>query len=248
MDDEEKNLLKTLHLKLFWRISSPIHETYKPEKISSWQFGYLLATGWWNYGTYFTKHNFVIQPNDTIVGIVLIRANIPNFTLTKSLRRIWNKCSKFHVVIQEVRHTEEKLALFAQHTQRFTTMRPVSLDDVIPQDPALNYVPAKEFCVYDEQRLIAVSYAYIGENAMSSIYAMYDEAYASYSLGIYTMLLETSFCKEHNITHYYPGYIHDEPSPFDYKKRLPALEYYDFESGHWYVFDKNKPNDQLLTS
>jgi leucyl-tRNA---protein transferase len=77
-----------------------------------------------------------------------------------------------------------------------------------------------------------VSFFDIGQEAVSSIYAMFDTDEPARGLGIFTLLAELEFAKHHGKKYLYTGYVHDEPSFYDYKKHFAALEYYDWQ-GRW---------------
>ncbi|MEM7574957.1 MAG: hypothetical protein AAF433_18775 [Bacteroidota bacterium] len=94
--------------------------------------------------------------------------------------------------------------------------------------------------VYDGHRLVATSFFDLGDNSAYSKQGIYDPAYAKWGLGIYTMLLEIDFCKWAGRSWYYPGYVGVEIGDFDYKLRLGSMEYFDFRSQSWQLFDKTK--------
>jgi hypothetical protein len=84
---------------------------------------------------------------------------------------------------------------------------------------------ALEIAVYDGDALVAVSYVDVGERSMASILCVYDQAYKSASLGMYTMLFEMDLSKRMGLEYYYPGYVLDEPSAFDYKLELGPCQW-----------------------
>lgn len=73
---------------------------------------------------------------------------------------------------------------------------------------------------------------------------MFDLEYGAYSLGIYTMLLEIEYSKAKGHDHYYHGYCYDIKSFYDYKKKFPATEWFDWQ-GNWMTLNQdglfNKP-------
>ena len=82
-----------------------------------------------------------------------------------------------------------------------------------------------EIAVYDGAELIAASYIDVGDRSMASILCIYSQKYKKYSLGIYTMLLEIDLAKRLGLDYYYPGYVLDQPSAFDYKLLLGPCEW-----------------------
>ena len=97
-----------------------------------------------------------------------------------------------------------------------------------------------EICVFDREKLIAISYFDLGQSSMASLLAVYDEEYSQYSLGTYTMIKEMEYGQMTQRSWYYPGYVLDQPSAFDYKLRLGHMEYY--TSGkRWGKFENFQP-------
>ena len=84
----------------------------------------------------------------------------------------------------------------------------------------------REVCVYDGDRLVAVSYFDMGERSMASLIGLQHPDYRQYGLGIYTMLKEIEFGCSAGFKWYYPGYVLDLPSDFDYKLSLGEFECY----------------------
>jgi arginine-tRNA-protein transferase len=81
------------------------------------------------------------------------------------------------------------------------------------------------------QRLVAVSYLDLGRHAASSVYAFFDPEESRRSPGWLTFLAEIEHARALGCRHLYPGYAYLESSAYDYKKRLGALEAYDWS--HW---------------
>jgi arginine-tRNA-protein transferase len=84
---------------------------------------------------------------------------------------------------------------------------------------------AMEISVFDGEQLIAVSYVDVGDRSMASILCVYSREYSKSSLGIYTMLAEMNLAKRLGLDYYYPGYVLDEPSAFDYKLELGPCQW-----------------------
>jgi arginine-tRNA-protein transferase len=79
--------------------------------------------------------------------------------------------------------------------------------------------------------LLGVTFLDIGEFSTSAIYAIFDPAETKRSLGILMILHSIEFSRKRNCRYYYPGYAYQEPFAYDYKKRLGALEYLDWNNG-----------------
>ena len=90
-----------------------------------------------------------------------------------------------------------------------------------------------QFDVFDGDRLIATSFFHLGTRSMAGNYCIHDPEYSSRSLGTYTMLLELETALQLGFQYYYPGFVYDLPSEFDYKLNFNNLEYFDWW-GNWY--------------
>ena len=147
-------------------------------------------------------------------------------------------------MIQDCFIDEEKENLFFIHAKRFTENRPDSIFNFLSKDnPATTPCELKEICLYDEKKLVAVSFLDIGEIASSSVYAMFHPEYAKRSLGIYTLLLEIQHSIDQKLEYLYPGYAYRQSSFYDYKKNFQPIEYFDW-NGKWLPYIKNDTNEE----
>ena len=97
--------------------------------------------------------------------------------------------------------------------------------------------------VYHEDKLIACSIIDLGQETLASIFGMYDPEYRSYSLGLYTMMLEVEICLTAEMPYYYMGYFVPGNPRFDYKLRVGQIEYFDMRTEKWLpysVFEKSQ--------
>ena len=84
--------------------------------------------------------------------------------------------------------------------------------------------------------LAAVSYFDIGERSNSGIYAMFDPAFSSRRLGIFTILKEIEYAASTGKEFYYQGYAYEGTSFYDYKKQFRGSEAFDW-MGNWGEFE-----------
>lgn len=164
-----------------------------------------------------------------------LRVRLANFAESKSQRRIIKRNQDLQTVVRPIEITREKELLFERHKKRFTHSIPDSLDDFLSFAPAEVPCEALEFCVYENNQLLAASFLDVGASAVSGVYAMFEPQEKSRSLGIYTILLVVNYALENEKTFYYPGYAYAGNSFYDYKKRLSALETFDW-NGNWTDF------------
>lgn len=162
-----------------------------------------------------------------IYGVVNIRMNLDRFEWKKSQRKRMSRCEKkFTVSIGRAKPDAEKEALYAEQKSRFKGFIHPTLNEYLTSGFHRTVFDTREVCVYDGDTLVAVSYFDVGDRAMASLIGLQHADYRSYGLGIYTMLKEVEFGRSAGLKWYYPGYVLDQPSDFDYKLTLGEFEYY----------------------
>lgn len=173
-------------------------------------------------------------------SLVNIRLKLENYRFSKSLRRIFRKSQgQFRTVIRPATINSEKERLYQQQKPRFKGFVFDTLSDFLYFDYYIDLFDTYEVCVYDQDKLIAVSFFDMGKRSVASLIGLFDldPSYNKYSLGIYTMLAEVDYALAAGKKYYYPGYILDRASEFDYKLRLGKYEYYNWK-GRWRPYDK----------
>ena len=162
-----------------------------------------------------------------IFGVVNVRMNLDRFELKKSQRKRIARCDRrFSFSIGRAKPDAEKEALYALHKKRFKGFIHPTLNEYLTSGFHRTVFDTREICVYDGDRLVAVSYFDMGERSMASLIGLQHPDYRSFGLGIYTMLKEIEFGCSAGFKWYYPGYVLDLPSDFDYKLSLGEFEYY----------------------
>lgn len=162
-----------------------------------------------------------------VFSVVNIRLGLDQYSIKKRHRKIKSRVeNRFTITCGEVTLRDEHQRLYEQHKSRFKGFIHTTLDEYLHAGFHSTVFDTMQICVFDGDQLIAASYFDLGERSMASLIGMYDEAYADYSLGIYTMLKEIEFGQSTHRRWYYPGYVLDKPSSFDYKLQLGNMEYY----------------------
>ena len=200
-----------------------------PQNLQPEQLDDFLARGWFRSSQMLYRSDLLCMEND-IYSPVNIRLNLTQYQFSKSLRKILNRVRRrFRTVIQPLSLTPTKEELYKNQLNRFRGFLFNSLDKFLHADLEENYFDTLEINVFDGDKLIACSFFDRGRNSLASILGLYDISYARYSLGIYTMLEEIEYAQRNNRLYYYPGYILDRPSEFDYKLRLGEYEYHNWQ-------------------
>lgn len=187
----------------------------------------LLARGWFR-GNGIVYRSEVVCIDSQVYGIRNIRFPVFAFSMRRSHRKLFAKNnSRFTLRIGTPRCDKRREELYRGLVPRFKAFVHSSLADVLLSPLSGAEFDAMEIAVYDGEELIAVSYVDVGERSMASILCLYDQRYNRDSLGMYTMLAEIDLAKKLGIDYYYPGYVLDQPSAFDYKLALGPCQWLD---------------------
>lgn len=187
----------------------------------------LLARGWFR-GNGIVYRSEVVCIDSQVFGIRHIRFPVCAFSMRKSHRKLFAKNnSRFTLRIGTPRCDKRREELYRGLVPRFKAFVHASLADVLLSPQSGAEFDAMEIAVYDGEELVAVSYVDVGERSMASILCLYDQRYNRDSLGMYTMLAEIDLAKKLGLDYYYPGYVLDQPSAFDYKLELGVCQWLD---------------------
>lgn len=202
-----------------------------------------LAMGWYRMGQgIFTCH--FLSFGERIYSALWLRLSLSNFKFRKSQRKLFRKNQHLNVVIQPASITRQKEDLYQKYRWfAFKGNISISLRDSLLDGKRHNIYDTLECCLYDEDKLVAVSFFDRGNNSLSSIMGMYDPEYQSFSLGYFTMLLEMEYGIVNGFKYYYPGYIVPGYARFDYKARVGPVDYYQIATQEWLPYEKAEPTD-----
>ena len=201
-------------------------QTYFPQRLSPSRYDTYLASGWFRGSVMLYKMDLLCI-EEQIYSVVNIRLAIEKFSLRKSQRKIIRQVEEnFKVTYGMASPDEHKERLYQNQKKKFKGFIHPTLSDYLNSGFVSSVFDTREVCVYDGDKLIAVSFFDKGETALASLLGLYDESYSTYSLGVYTMLKEIEFGQKQEMKWYYPGYVLDRPSQFNYKLKLGDFEYY----------------------
>jgi leucyl-tRNA---protein transferase len=222
-------------------------EKYHLDTLSPTEFDDFLAQGWYPMGqTIFTTHFLCFFRQ--FYSAIWIRLPLEGYQYSKSLRKLRRRNQeRFRIEVNPATFTEEKEALFQRYRLTFSGSLPQTLSECHFDQEENNIFDTREVTVYDQERLIACSYFHLGARGAASIQGFYDPDYSSYSLGLYTMLEEISFCMDSGIDFFYPGYVVPGYDRFDYKLRIGPVDYYELTTQQWLPYHSLKPDNLPLT-
>src|SRR3954468_15450203 len=211
-----------------------INEQFVADKVSPAQLDTLLANGWRHFGTHFFRYSYGFYKLD-VRRVIPLRVRLADFSPSKSQRRTLRRNSDLETIIRAIEITHDVEVLFDRHKRRFKSGVPESVYDFLSLKPSDEPCEAKEVAVYENDRLVAVSYFDAGAISNSGIYAMFDPVASSKRLGIFTMLKEIELSIAEGKEFYYQGYSYEGSSFYDYKKQFCGSEAFDW-SGKWESF------------
>jgi len=214
-------------------ILSPV-QPVRDEHFVSWeqspeQMDALWETGWRHFGPIFYRYRQCLTVHG-FRNVQPLRVDAASFQPSKSQRRVLRKNTDLQLRVQPAQLSEDRQRLFDLHKQRFTENVPNSLEDFLGPAPHAGPCLTMELGAFLGDRLVAASFIDIGNTAVSSIYAFFDPAESSRSLGTATLLWEILLARQTGKRWHYPGYAYLEPSGYDYKKRFGPMEHYNWES------------------
>ncbi|WP_168797507.1 GNAT family N-acetyltransferase [Neolewinella litorea] len=194
-----------------------------------------LERGWRPTGQSIYTSDYLRTDDDELHGCLQIRLPLKNFSFKKRHRKLLRKNKKrFRVQHQRARQPDEELLrvnrlYMAEHPDKTRE----DLEYNVFSDTGQQVLDTRVLRIYEGERLVAFSYFDVGRRVMYTKAGIYDPAYSSASLGLYTMLLEVEMSLHLGLSHYYPGYYSPTFPAFDYKLRLGAMEYRDIPTGTW---------------
>lgn len=207
---------------------------------SATDYDRLLSEGWFR-GTGVLYRSELVCIREDIYSVQHIRLPITYFERRKSHEKIYRRNrAKFRIEIGEPDYDERREELYNQHRGRFLAFVHHRFLDLMQSSMHSGNFDTKEIRVFDGDKLIAISYFDHGIRAMASIMCIFDPAYAKYSLGTYTMLEEIEYGRNNRAEYYYPGYVLDQPSSFDYKLTLGEYEWMG-KDRKWYTKENIPP-------
>lgn len=214
-------------------------EKHHPETLPSRLLDLYLERGWYRMGqAIFTTHFLSFE--DSILSAIWTRLDLQGYTFRKSLRKLMRRNSQlFTHHIRPAMVDEKREWLFYKYRESFPAELAPSIEDYLFEGHASSVFDTWEVAIYQNDKLVAISYFDKGHKGAESIIGIYDPDLKAHSLGFYSMLIEMQHCQEQGIRYYYPGYVVPGNPRFDYKLRIGPVEYYDLKSHDW------KPHAEL---
>ncbi len=212
-------------------------EEYVPmQSLHTMVFDRFCEDGWTYWADVLFRRNYW-EWRGRQCRVILLRINLKNFEFSKSQRKNLRKNSDLTVLRRTLHIQPMHEELFERHARRFTHNRPHSIYGFFSFFSSIMPCFGIEFDVYKDDRHIASSFFHVGRKSVAGNYGIFEPEEWQRGLGTFTMLKEIEFAIEQKRSYYYPGFIYDIPSEFDYKLNFNNLEYFDWW-GNWYPLER----------
>jgi leucyl-tRNA---protein transferase len=219
---------------------NPTHiEDYVPmQPLDPMVFDRFCADGWCYWSDLLFRRNYW-EWRGHACRVILLRIRLDNFQFSKSQRKCLRRNRDLTLQVRNLKICQEHVQLFHSHAERLRHNRPMMIEGFFSQWSHMMPSTGLEFDVFmpDERRLVASSFFHVGHDSMAGNYGIFDPELSHRSLGTYTMLLEILYAQKLGLKYYYPGFVYDLPSEFDYKLNFNNLEYFDWW-GSWYPIER----------
>lgn len=201
--------------------------------LTDWEF--LLSSGWDRIGTHFFHKRYdtfnIFDDWASQTQLMPLRYRLDSdFKFSKSQRLIQKHNADLRCVYRPSNISDEKLILFDQwyleRFKRYSTIFTWISGSDLP-------FPTHEVCLYKHDKLVGCSFFDITPNFQYSTLAFYDPNELKRSLGTYTLMCEIAHGLKHKKQYHYPGHAYYDNPMYEYKKKFPNPECYDWDLQDW---------------
>lgn len=191
--------------------------------LTSHEWEAMLARGWRRFGPVYFR-----PVCRTCHGCVSLRIPVERHQASKSQRRIMRKADRFRVKMNRPICDGERLELYRvwhadRERQRGWKPNPLTPPQY-EKEFCFPHVSGQEMAWYDGDKLVAIDLVDVTPRALSSIFFFYDPAYAEFSPGIASVLLEVAWAKHHGLEQVYLGYRVEGCASMNYKSHFKPHE------------------------
>lgn len=214
-----------------------IDDIIYPKELTSSELDNYLAKGWFRLGQSIFTTEFVITVDD-IFFVYWIRLAIEKINFGRRMTKILKRNAGLNFKILPFSITPEVEALYDLYKNSVSFRAPDSIRDYLLNGADSNLFNSKMIIVNDNNKLISVGIFDIAETSLAGIINFYHPDYKKHSLGLYLMLLTIKYAKQLRKQWYYPGYIIEANTKFNYKllPDINATEVFDFKQKEWIPF------------
>lgn len=148
-----------------------------------------------------------------------VRVDVDHFRRTRSQRRVWTQNQDVRVEIGNPTLSRRRVALWNRHRRVRGLLTEMSRKDPVGYQEWLvdTCAVTLEFRYYVDDKLSCVSILDMGQTSANSAYCYFDPKVADRSLGVYSVLYETEWCRARGMRWYYLGLWVSDCSALRYK-------------------------------
>ena len=218
------------------RLAPPVECPYLPnrtfvqryffgDEADAAEFSALLETGWRRFGAFFFRPDC-----PGCQACIPVRLAVP-LRLTDSQRRVWRKNEDVEFEVADLEFRQEYYELYREHSlSRFG--RETSPED-FRQSFFERAVPAFVTEYRIDGRLAGLGFCDEGQDALSSVYFVFSDAFSRRSLGVYSVLRECALAAERGLRWYYLGYWVQGNATMAYKGKFFPRQSMDWNTETW---------------
>ena len=205
-----------------------------------------LAIGWFRMVDRMFTTSF-IEPEGVVLFVYWLRYNVAAVKTGRKQKDIINRNKNFSVTFKPLYITAELEALFAMYKRIKPFVGYYSLSEAFRTNGPIFDTWVVE--IRDENNLlIAAGIFDKGTDSIAGIMNFYHPDFERNSPGKMLMLAKIYYCRQNGFAYYYPGYITNVPSRFNYKLFADkmAAEVYEPDSRTWLpynLWNKNIEDD-----
>lgn len=192
--------------------------------ISADAYAHLLARGWRRFGRALFRP---VCPS--CAKCRSLRVLVSQFHPSESQRRNLRHNQDLELIVQAPTLTSDHLRVYNNYRLDMHARRGWPVDPMTDTEYRRTYVDnpgdfAREFLFFDKSKLVGVGLADVLPGSLSSISFFHDPAYRRDALGVFAVLKQLQFARDHGLTHHYLGYWISECQSMAYKNQYRPHE------------------------
>ena len=179
------------------------------------------------------RRDFDVDQDARYHRVYPTRYVVPNFKVTRSMRRVLARNRDLKIVTRSLRITPAKEDLFlAHHLQRFG-YEPESTLNERHKYQLCHQVQLMEMCYFVNDTLIAFNIFERGAYSLWSNIGVWSPAHWRRGLGTLTILKEIEYARANDMLYYYMGNYWPGNPDYEYKTRFQPMELWDWDEKCW---------------
>lgn len=221
-----------------------------PEQLPPAELDYYLAMGWRPAGQSIYSADFIQLSPGELISVLPTRLPLDQHRFSKRMRKLMRRNQRLFSlrISPESRITTEKRRVNELYRLEHPDKSLELIEYHLAGPRHKRIFDTWETEIYFDKRLVAFSFFDVGAESAYSKAGIYDPNFSRYSLGLYSLLEEVAYCKEQDLSYFYPGYVSPSDPTFNYKHRIGDLEYWQLSKRRWRPFAAFDPQqDDPLT-